>query len=75
MPLVWCVGSVFGPMLGGALASPATNFPNTFGSVQFFLKYPFALPNIAAAIVFIIGLTAGILFLEVLCLNIGICEP
>lgn len=65
MPLVYTVGSIFGPALGGALANPATNYPNTFGNSALLKKYPYALPNIAASVLFMIGLITGILFLKV----------
>ena len=68
MPLVFTIGSIFGPALGGALANPATNYPNTFGNSALLKKYPYALPNIAAGAVFWIGLITGILFLKVKCL-------
>ncbi|EED16689.1 MFS transporter, putative [Talaromyces stipitatus ATCC 10500] len=64
MPLVWSIGSIFGPAFGGALANPAVKHPEIFGNWEIFRKYPFALPNIISAILFIIGITTGFLFLE-----------
>ena len=68
MPLVFTIGSIFGPALGGALANPARNYPNTFGNSALLKKYPYALPNIAASVLFMIGLITGALFLKVGCL-------
>lgn len=65
MPLVWTVGSIFGPAFGGALAHPAEKHPEIFGNWQFFKEYPFLLPNLVAALLFIIGITTGFLFLHV----------
>ena len=65
MPLVWSIGSIFGPAFGGALANPAVKHPEIFGNWEIFKKYPFALPNILSAILFVIGITTGFLFLEV----------
>lgn len=65
MPLVWTIGSIFGPAFGGALANPAVKHPDIFGSWEIFHKYPFALPNIISAVLFIIGIITGFLFLEV----------
>ena len=65
MPLVWTIGSIFGPIIGGSLANPAERFPALFGDSWFFKKYPFALPNITVSIFFIIGIIIGILFLRV----------
>lgn len=65
MPLVWTIGSIFGPAFGGALANPAEKHPKIFGNSEFLKKYPFALPNIASAILFVIGITTGFLFMKV----------
>jgi MFS family permease len=65
MPLVWTLGSIFGPIFGGALANPAANHPDVFGDSVFFKKFPFALPNIIGSCFFIIGLFTGFLFLQV----------
>lgn len=36
-------------MQGGALSSPATQYPRVFGGIWFFEEYPYALPNIVAS--------------------------
>ncbi|KAK5634909.1 hypothetical protein RRF57_010620 [Xylaria bambusicola] len=64
MPLVWSVGSVFGPAFGGLFAKPAERFPGLFGNSYFFNKYPFALPNIIGGVVFLISLSTAMLFLK-----------
>ncbi|MCJ1454399.1 hypothetical protein MMC28_004752 [Mycoblastus sanguinarius] len=64
MPLVWTIGSIFGPGFGGALAKPAAIYPRIFGQSKFLKDYPFALPNIVASVLFLIGLTTGFLFLH-----------
>jgi MFS family permease len=65
MPLVWSIGSVFGPAFGGFFARPVEHFPGLFGDSVFFKKYPFALPNIMACCVFFISAMTGLLFLKV----------
>ena len=65
MPLVWTIGSIFGPAFGGALASPAEKHPDLFGGSAFLKKYPFLLPNLAAAALFVVGILTGWLFLHV----------
>ena len=65
MPLVWTIGSIFGPAFGGALARPAEKHPDLFGDSVFLRRYPFALPNIASACFFVVGITTGFLFLQV----------
>ncbi|KAL1844417.1 hypothetical protein VTK73DRAFT_2591 [Phialemonium thermophilum] len=64
MPLVWSVGSVFGPAFGGFFARPAERYPSLFGHSKLFVKYPFLLPNLVACVVFFISLMAGLLFLK-----------
>ncbi|KAK0673344.1 major facilitator superfamily domain-containing protein [Cercophora samala] len=64
MPLVWSIGSVFGPAFGGFFAQPAKQFPNVFGDIEFFKRYPFALPNIMACCVFFVSFMTGLLFLK-----------
>lgn len=66
MPLVWTIGSIFGPAFGGALANPAEKNPRLFGHIEFLRKYPFALPNLASACFFIVGITIGFLFMKVI---------
>lgn len=64
MPMVWTLGSIFGPAFGGALARPAEQHPGLFGDSVFLRRFPFALPNLLSAIFFIVGITTGILFLQ-----------
>ncbi|PYH43291.1 MFS transporter [Aspergillus saccharolyticus JOP 1030-1] len=64
MPLVWTIGSIFGPAFGGALARPAEKHPALFGDSVFLRKYPFVLPNMVAAGLFVLGIGTGFLFLE-----------
>ncbi|TVY35990.1 putative membrane protein, partial [Lachnellula occidentalis] len=64
MPLVWSLGSIFGPSFGGFFAKPAENFPGLFGNSKFLIKFPFLLPNIVASALFMVGISTGILFLK-----------
>ncbi|KAN0093711.1 MFS general substrate transporter [Hyaloscypha variabilis] len=64
MPLVWSLGSIFGPSFGGFFAKPAEHMPGLFGNNKFLIKYPFALPNIVASSLFMIGISTGFLFLK-----------
>lgn len=65
MPLVWTIGTIFGPAFGGSLARPADKHPQIFGNSEFWKKYPFLLPNLASACLFVIGIATGFLFLKV----------
>lgn len=65
MPLIWNVGSIFGPSLGGTLANPYNVKPGEIvDHPNLFQAYPYALPNIVSACFFAFGITVGILFLE-----------
>lgn len=68
MPLVWSLGSVVGPAFGGFFAHPAQQFPSVFGNIEYFKRFPYALPNLMATIFFLISATSATLFLKV-------CEP
>ena len=64
MPLVWTVGSIFGPAFGGSLVHPVERFPRLFGHSELFKRYPFALPNVLISGLFLIGISCGLLFLR-----------
>ena len=64
MPLVWNVGSVFGPALGGALVYPTERFPWLVGHGGILKRYPFAFPNLVSGSLFLVGISVGILFLR-----------
>ncbi|CAG8961959.1 hypothetical protein HYFRA_00013739 [Hymenoscyphus fraxineus] len=64
MPFVWCLGSILGPMLGGALANPVKNYPSIFPDGSIWSNYPYLLPNLVCTIIVTFGVVIGILFLE-----------
>ena len=64
MPFVWCLGSIIGPAMGGALAQPCESYPWLFPRGTFLDKFPFLLPNIVCVVVLICGIVVGFLFLE-----------
>ncbi|KAJ3046788.1 hypothetical protein HK097_000515 [Rhizophlyctis rosea] len=51
------LGIFVGPLIGGALADPAEQYPGVFGDVAFFKKFPYALSSF---VVGFIGLTTAI---------------
>lgn len=65
MPLVWSLGSVVGPAFGGFFAQPAKQFPGWFGNIEFFKRFPYALPNLMAMGFFLVSLASATLFLKV----------
>lgn len=64
MPFVWCLGSIIGPAMGGALAMPCEAYPSVFSRGGVFDTYPFLLPNLVCVVILILGITNGILFIE-----------
>ncbi|KAI0171873.1 MFS general substrate transporter [Hypoxylon sp. FL1284] len=64
MPVVWCLGSIVGPMIGGALARPCISYPSLFPPGTIWDKYPYLLPNLFSAFIVLVGVVNGILFLE-----------
>lgn len=64
MPVVYTIGSVIGPMLGGALANPLERPTNDRTDGSFLWRFPYALPNIVIAGFFLGGILIGIFFLE-----------
>ncbi|KAI1327129.1 major facilitator superfamily domain-containing protein [Xylariaceae sp. FL0255] len=64
MPVVWCIGSMVGPMIGGALAQPVSKYPALFSPGSIWDQYPYLLPNLFSASIVLIGVINGFLFLE-----------
>lgn len=48
------VGVIVGPILGGILSDPAGSYPDLFGHIDFFKRFPYATPNLVAAF-FLLG--------------------
>jgi MFS family permease len=68
LPLMFGLGGIIGPILGGFLSHPVTNFPSVFGNLgsvtQFLTDFPYFLPCAISAFVCILGLIFGLFFLE-----------
>ncbi|KND91291.1 putative membrane protein [Tolypocladium ophioglossoides CBS 100239] len=64
MPLVWSLGSVVGPAFGGFLAQPARQYPDLFGNIEYFKRFPYYLPNLVATFFFLISTISAVLFLK-----------
>lgn len=64
MPFVWCLGSIIGPAMGGALAMPCEAYPQVFAKGGLFDKFPFLLPNLVCVFILVLGIVNGLLFIE-----------
>jgi hypothetical protein len=53
-----------GPAFGGALVHPNERYPALFHDSAFFRRNPFSLPGLVSGIFFLVGITAGYLFLK-----------
>lgn len=58
------MGIFLGPLLGGALADPAHQYPRLFGHVQFFLDYPYALASFVVAGLGVAAVFAAAFFVQ-----------
>ena len=43
-------GVVIGPLLGGLLADPASNYPKLFRGTRWLLKFPYSPPSLFSAL-------------------------
>ncbi|KAL6307595.1 major facilitator superfamily domain-containing protein [Sparassis latifolia] len=64
LPMIWCLGSTIGPVIGGVFAAPATRWPGTFRSSNFWITYPYFLPCIIAACISISAFSMALLGLK-----------
>ncbi|KAL2198166.1 major facilitator superfamily domain-containing protein [Corynascus similis CBS 632.67] len=49
LPMTFNIGVIIGPILGGVLSDPAGSYPDLFGNVEFFQRFPYAAPNLVSA--------------------------
>lgn len=61
--LSWGVGTLAGPLIGGALARPAILYPKTFSGLSFFVDFPYALQGLILALWAASSCVLGLLFL------------
>jgi len=58
------MGIFVGPLIGGALESPADKFTSTFGKTQFWHDYPYSLPNIVVSVIALSAAITTMLFVK-----------
>ncbi|KAK3294967.1 major facilitator superfamily domain-containing protein [Chaetomium fimeti] len=64
LPMTFNVGAILGPILGGVLSDPAGSYPGLFGHIDFFIRFPYATPNLVSALFLLCGFLGVWLFLE-----------
>ncbi|KAK5987279.1 Major facilitator superfamily multidrug transporter mfsB [Cladobotryum mycophilum] len=64
LPMCFNIGVIIGPILGGMLSDPAGSYPSLFGNIEFFVKFPYAAPNILSSVFLLISALAVWLGLE-----------
>ncbi|KAJ2962067.1 hypothetical protein NQZ79_g2729 [Umbelopsis isabellina] len=68
LPLMFGLGSIIGPILGGFLADPVKNYPSIFGNLgivtEFLTSYRYFLPSLVATSICFCGWVFGQLYLE-----------
>ncbi|KAG2188678.1 hypothetical protein INT44_003817 [Umbelopsis vinacea] len=60
----WGVGGIAGPVLGGLLSNPATQFPDIFGGFPLLVQFPYFLPCFISAVISVIGLFMTFFYFE-----------
>ncbi|KAF2967703.1 hypothetical protein GQX73_g5884 [Xylaria multiplex] len=58
------IGILIGPLVGGALADPAHQYPAVFKGIPFFETFPYALSSFVVAIVGLTAVITSALFIE-----------
>lgn len=61
--LMWPIGSVVGPLIGGTFSHAASKYPSLLG-YAIFEKYPYFFPCLVSAIIAFVGVLLGFVFLE-----------
>jgi hypothetical protein len=64
LPMVYGIGVIVGPMIGGLLSNPVDNFPNLFGHSAFLRQFPYFLPCAVCACFTTFGFLMAFFFLE-----------
>ncbi|KIK82134.1 hypothetical protein PAXRUDRAFT_832390 [Paxillus rubicundulus Ve08.2h10] len=63
LPMIWCIGVMLGPVIGGSLSRPQDQFPQLFAA-SFWGDYPYFLPSLVAAMFAILTFIMILFFLK-----------
>ncbi|ORY91089.1 major facilitator superfamily domain-containing protein [Syncephalastrum racemosum] len=68
LPLMFGLGSIIGPIMGGLLSNPVRTYPSLFGDLgvltDFLTEFPYFLPCFLSAVICLCGMIFGFFFLE-----------
>jgi hypothetical protein len=62
--LIWSLGCIIGPLIGGTFSHPATRYPDIFGHIPFLHTHPYFLPCFMSSSLTICSIIIGALFVE-----------
>jgi MFS family permease len=62
--MVYGLGCIIGPTIGGMLSYPADKYPSLFGNIAFLQNYPFFLPCAVCSCFTLVGFILSFFFLE-----------
>ncbi|KAG9034984.1 hypothetical protein FRB95_012274 [Tulasnella sp. JGI-2019a] len=62
--VMWNLGCIIGPSIGGYLSHPSERYPAVFGQFQFLKRHPFFLPCFLSSVITLCSLICAIFFLE-----------
>lgn len=65
--MTYNIGVIIGPILGGVLSDLAGTYPDIFGDVEFFKRYPYATPNLLSAFFLFSAMVSTWLCLDEVC--------
>eukprot|EP01126_Amoeba_proteus_P036817 TRINITY_DN3763_c0_g1_i4.p1 TRINITY_DN3763_c0_g1~~TRINITY_DN3763_c0_g1_i4.p1 ORF type:complete len:325 (-),score=34.68 TRINITY_DN3763_c0_g1_i4:653-1627(-) len=71
--MVWGVGSIIGPSVGGFLSNPHETAPHIFPKGSLLYHFPYLLPCIASSFVTLVGFISGLFFLDETLPNASCC--
>ncbi|KAF8634143.1 hypothetical protein AX15_001048 [Amanita polypyramis BW_CC] len=62
--MMWSVGVMFGPILGGILSGPAARWPRTLGKLRYLRQHPYFPPCLVASLIAFLSFLCGFIALN-----------
>ncbi|KIO26752.1 hypothetical protein M407DRAFT_234198 [Tulasnella calospora MUT 4182] len=64
LSVIWYIGAIIGPFLGGMLSHPAERYPRLFGAVPLLRERPFFLPCLTSGLITFTAILVAIFFMK-----------